>query len=316
MPTGFTTLCWKFGKTVILLFTKSFNSGVLPSEWRRTHITPVFKKGSKVSLENYRPVSLTSHVVKVLETLVRSKALKFLDKNEIILLIVNMVLLRKSPAFCQLLRTGLVQLIKALESMSHIWTLVKLLIWYPTRDFFESWLIMPNYGFGDKLLSWLKGFLSDHYQRVVLNESSSSWCSVMSDVPQGSARFWGHCCLHYYINEIANIVHAITLVSLLMIPMFIQWSGHLRTLLQADLDNIQNWCQIWLLKLNLLKCKIMYVGTPSTTSEYKLYDTSVGQCVLSTFTPVCHAGSSKDLIAIYTPELVEKTLTRPVQYSI
>jgi len=48
--------------------------------------------------------------------------------------------------------------------------------------------------------------------------------------------------------------------------------------LQTDLDNIQNWCQIW---LNLYtEIQNMHLGTPSTTSEYMLYDISTGQCVL------------------------------------
>jgi len=72
-------------KPLFLLFTKSLNSGVLPSDWRQAHITPIFKKGSKVSPENYRPVSLTFQVVKVFEILIRCKVLKFLDENEIII---------------------------------------------------------------------------------------------------------------------------------------------------------------------------------------------------------------------------------------
>ena len=50
----------------------------------RANITTIFKKGSKVSPENYRPISLTSQVIKVLETLVRFKMMKFLDENEVI----------------------------------------------------------------------------------------------------------------------------------------------------------------------------------------------------------------------------------------
>ena len=57
---------------------------MLPSDWRRANIIPIFKKGSKVSPENYRPISLTSQVIKVLETLIRSKMMKFLDENEVI----------------------------------------------------------------------------------------------------------------------------------------------------------------------------------------------------------------------------------------
>ena len=68
----------------LLLFTLSINSGMLPDDWRRAHIMPIFKKGSKVNPTNYRPVSLTSQVIKVLETLIMSRMVKYLDENEII----------------------------------------------------------------------------------------------------------------------------------------------------------------------------------------------------------------------------------------
>ena len=57
---------------------------MLPSDWRQAHITPIFTKGSKTSPTNYRPVSLTSQVIKVLETLIRSRMVRYLDENDII----------------------------------------------------------------------------------------------------------------------------------------------------------------------------------------------------------------------------------------
>jgi len=114
------------------------------------------KKGSKVSLENYRPVSLTSQVVKVLETLVRSKVL---DKNKII---IN----------CQ---HSFIKKITSLLSTIEDWTRATdqgLGVDVAHLDFSKAFDLVPHqrlfqklasYGFGGKLLSWLKGFLSDHY---------------------------------------------------------------------------------------------------------------------------------------------------------
>ena len=42
------------------------------------------------------------------------------------------------------------------------------------------------YGFGDGLINWIKAFLSDRKQRVVLGKTSSEWVNVDSGVPQGS----------------------------------------------------------------------------------------------------------------------------------
>ena len=55
----------------MIIFRKSVAEGVVPQEWKRANITPLFKKGSRSDPGNYRPVSLTSHVGKILEAIVR-----------------------------------------------------------------------------------------------------------------------------------------------------------------------------------------------------------------------------------------------------
>ena len=62
----------------------SLEEGIVPSEWKEANITPLFKKGSRKKPENYRPVSLTSVVCKLLETLIRDHMVEFLVKHNLI----------------------------------------------------------------------------------------------------------------------------------------------------------------------------------------------------------------------------------------
>ena len=97
---------------------------------------------------------------------------------------------------------------------------------------------LASYGFSGKLLLWLRGFLSNCYQRVILNGSFSSWCAVTSGVPQGSVL--GPLLFTLYFNDIPNIVHT----NLSFFADDSKVYSVIKTLedshqLQADLNNIQ-----------------------------------------------------------------------------
>ena len=56
-----------------ILFDISFSTGQLPSDWKLANVVPVHKKGDKSNVENYRPISLTSLVMKVMEKYLRDE---------------------------------------------------------------------------------------------------------------------------------------------------------------------------------------------------------------------------------------------------
>ena len=56
----------------------SADTGDVPSDWRETHIVPIYKKGDKQLASNYRPVSLTSVTCKILEHIMHSNIMKHL----------------------------------------------------------------------------------------------------------------------------------------------------------------------------------------------------------------------------------------------
>ena len=49
------------------LFSLSYRTGCIPQEWKLAHVVPIHKKGSKSEVENYRPISLTSIIMKTYE---------------------------------------------------------------------------------------------------------------------------------------------------------------------------------------------------------------------------------------------------------
>jgi len=67
-----------------ILYSQSLSDGVLPDEWKQAHIFPIFKKGQRNQASNYRLISLTSLVVKMLESIIQSELVKIFDEQGIL----------------------------------------------------------------------------------------------------------------------------------------------------------------------------------------------------------------------------------------
>ena len=65
------------------MFAKSLTNAQLPEDWRTAVVVPLHKKGSKKLVENFRPVSLTSIVCKLLESVVRDAILNHMETNNL-----------------------------------------------------------------------------------------------------------------------------------------------------------------------------------------------------------------------------------------
>ena len=68
---------------LLIVFTHSLSSGVVPPSFKLAAITPVFniKSGDRTTPSNYRPISLTSVFSKVLERIIRKQVSSFIDKK-------------------------------------------------------------------------------------------------------------------------------------------------------------------------------------------------------------------------------------------
>ena len=66
------------------LFRKSMQEGIVPQDWKDAIVVPIFKKGVKSKPSNYRPVSLTSVVCKLMERIVKDVIQDHLLKNNLL----------------------------------------------------------------------------------------------------------------------------------------------------------------------------------------------------------------------------------------
>ena len=67
-----------------MIVKESLGQSVIPSDWRRANVTSIVKKGSRQSVANYRPVSLTSVVCKLLESIIRGSVTEHLNKYSLL----------------------------------------------------------------------------------------------------------------------------------------------------------------------------------------------------------------------------------------
>ena len=58
-----------------LIFEKSLKDGILPNCWKEATVIAIHKKGSKRDVRNYRQVSLTSVICKMLEVIIKNHIL-------------------------------------------------------------------------------------------------------------------------------------------------------------------------------------------------------------------------------------------------
>jgi hypothetical protein len=67
-----------------LLFTFSFEHGILPESWLTSFISPIFKKGNSADANNYRPIALTDCMCKLMETIIKDQIVHFLAATGLI----------------------------------------------------------------------------------------------------------------------------------------------------------------------------------------------------------------------------------------
>jgi len=80
-PRVLSELRYQLNTPLRLIYETSYNTGCIPRDWKFANTVPIYKKGSKAECNNYRPVSLTNVVCKVMESVIRDHIMKFFSRQ-------------------------------------------------------------------------------------------------------------------------------------------------------------------------------------------------------------------------------------------
>ena len=71
-------------KPIAMIFRDSLRKGEIPDDWKRANVVAIFKGGTKKDPGNYRPVSMTSQMGKLLERIIKNQLVGYLEDNGMI----------------------------------------------------------------------------------------------------------------------------------------------------------------------------------------------------------------------------------------
>jgi ribonuclease P/MRP protein subunit RPP40 len=255
-------------KPLWIIYKLSLQTGKVPVEWTRANVTVIFKKGSKEVAGNYRPVSLMTHVCKVLEALVKDVIIAHLQ-------IYNLIndsqhgFVRGKSCLTNLL--GFFEDITALVDKGEPVDVIYL-------DFQKAFDKVPHrrlmkkvyaMDIGGEIYNWIEDWLNDRKQRVCLAGSSLGWAYVSSGVPQGS--ILGPLLFLIYINDIDNGMASKILKFADDTKLFRQ-VGTAEDIanLRNDLEKLVGRSKEWLMLFNVEKCKVMHIGFGNRRAKYMM----------------------------------------------
>ena len=260
-------------KPLRYLFQMFLDNNVVPTSWKEANVTPIFKKGSKHEPSNYRPISLTSIVCKIMESIIKDNIMNHLTQHALINPTQHGFMPNKSCT------TNLLEYLEYITSAVDEGKSVDIIY----LDFAKAFdkvphqrllLVLRAHGIDGHVAAWIEEWLTDRKQRVVLGGHMSDWADVTSGVPQGSVL--GPTLFSIYINTLDNYIVNLS-------PILSKFADDTKAgriindsndsaQLQEAILLLEKWASDWQMQFNPSKCSIMHFGATNPRHNYYMYD--------------------------------------------
>ena len=259
-----------------LLFNATLHQGKIPHDWKSADVSPIFKKGDNHKPANYHPISLTSIICKLMEHIIHSQIIHHLDQHG--LLTNRQFGFRKRHSCESQLLLTVDDLARGLRDKEQIDAIL--------LDFSKAFDRVPHerlllklhyFGIRGHLLSWIRDFLTNRSQQVILEGEKSNLSDVTSGVPQGTVL--GPLLFLVFINDLPD--HVTSEIRLFADDCLLYRPIHSQddiTSLQTDLQSLQVWEEKWLMSFNPDKCEVIRITNKRKNifdAQYSIHGTSL-----------------------------------------
>ena len=276
------------------IINTSIQENKFPTKWKKALIIPVKKCCEPKTPSDYRPISILPTVSKIIEKLVSTQLVQYLNSNK---------LFNAFQSGFRQRHSTLTALLKVTDDIyqsfdrSNI-TLLILLDFSKAFDTVNHKLLlakMKKMGIGNSTIDWFKSYLSDRYQKVVTSNGESQWSHIINGVPQGS--ILGPLLFTILVTDLPECVsagntHMYADDTQLYYHTSISNLSHTINTANSELCKIAEYCTNNCLKLNARKSMYMFIGTPRNISTMKRSDYPP---VLINSMPITQQSSARNL---------------------